>query len=145
MPHTIPNDILIPQIAALLQEGKEVLFTPTGNSMRPFIEGGQDVVTLRKLPHIKVGDICLAQISRSPAYVLHRVIRIESDQITLMGDGNLQGEEHCTADNIVGTVIRIQTPKGFRKPLTRGRLWYQLRKWRRILLKIYRHTYPIQR
>ena len=33
----IANDILIPEIERLLKDGKEVRFTPSGVSMRPFI------------------------------------------------------------------------------------------------------------
>lgn len=42
MGHIVANDILIPEIAQMLAEGREVRFTPTGNSMRPWIEGGRD-------------------------------------------------------------------------------------------------------
>ena len=35
----IANDILIPELTRLLNEEKEVRFTPAGTSMRPFIEG----------------------------------------------------------------------------------------------------------
>ena len=38
----LPNEIFIPEITRLVSEGKQVVFTPTGVSMRPFIEGGVD-------------------------------------------------------------------------------------------------------
>ena len=123
-------------MAALLREGKDVRFTPTGVSMRPFIEGGRDVVVLRKLPQVRVGDISLAAIGQS--FVLHRVIAVEGNAVTLLGDGNIGQTEHCTTADILGTVVRIENAKGRRKPLTRGRLWYYIRPCRRILLKIYR-------
>ena len=150
----VNNNVLIPEMASLLREGKDVRFTPTGVSMRPFIEGSSDVVVLRKLPQVRVGDIALAEIahplSNSEAvqpltakrsnifYVLHRVIAVEGDEVTLLGDGNIGHTEHCTTGDILGTVIRIENAKGRRKPLTRGRLWYYIRPCRRILLKIYR-------
>ncbi len=136
MKKCVNNDILIPEMADLLREGKDVRFTPTGVSMRPFIEGGKDVVVLRKLPTVSVGDIALAALQNT--YVLHRVIAIQNNNITLMGDGNIGNTEHCTLADILGTVIRIENARGRRKPLTRGRLWYHIRPCRRILLKIYR-------
>ena len=136
MTKKVENNILIPEMASLLCEGKDVRFTPTGVSMRPFIEGGSDVVVLRKLPHVRVGDISLAAIGQS--FVLHRVIAVEGDKVTLLGDGNIGYSEHCTTADILGTVIRIENAQGRRKPLTRGRLWYYIRPCRRILLKIYR-------
>ena len=136
MTKKVENEILIPEMAALLREGKQVRFTPTGVSMRPFIEGGKDVVVLIKKPDVRVGDIALAAIGS--AFVLHRVIEVAGDAVTLLGDGNIGHSEHCTKADILGTVIRIETAGGRRKPLTRGRLWYHIRPCRRILLKVYR-------
>ena len=96
MGHVVANDILIPEMARLLAEGREVRFTPTGNSMRPWIEGGRDSVVLRRLLRTaRVGDIVLAQSAMPDAqtakYVLHRVVRVEENGkcVILMGDGNL--------------------------------------------------------
>ena len=140
----VENDILIPEISRLLNEGKEVRFTPSGVSMRPYIEGDRDSVILAKLNRLpKVGDILLAQVQTlcgRQTYVLHRLIRIEGEVYVLQGDGNLSGEERCPYGDILGTVIRIENPQGRRKILTRGRLWFYLRPLRKYLLKIYRHT-----
>ncbi|MCQ2339825.1 MAG: S24/S26 family peptidase [Paludibacteraceae bacterium] len=139
MPHLVDNTVLIPEMVRLLHEGKSVTFTPTGVSMRPFIEGGQDSVILIKADQLRVGDIVLAQITPNH-YVLHRLIALQGDQVTLMGDGNLFGQEHCSRSDVLAKVQRIISPKGHRKPLTRGRLWLMLLPLRRLLLKVYRHT-----
>lgn len=141
----IANDILIPEIERLLKDGKEVRFTPSGVSMRPFIEGDQDSVILTSLTRSpRIGDILLVRLESnspmSPTFVLHRLVRIEGDTLVLQGDGNLVGEERCGASDIIGIVKRIESPSGRRKPLTRGRLWYHMRRWRWLLLKIYRHS-----
>lgn len=141
----IANDILIPEIERLLKDGKEVRFTPSGVSMRPFIEGDRDSVILTSLSRSpRIGDILLVRIESnspmSPTFVLHRLVRIEGDTLVLQGDGNLLGEERCGASDIIGIVKRIESPSGRRKPLTRGRLWYHMRRWRWFLLKIYRHS-----
>jgi hypothetical protein len=140
----IANDILIPELARLIAEGKEVRFTPSGVSMRPFIEGDRDsvILTALKTPPRR-GDILLAQVSTlcgNTTYVLHRLIRIENETYILQGDGNLTGEERCALGDIIGRVTRIENPDGRRKMLTRGRVWYALRPVRKWLLKIYRHT-----
>ena len=58
----IANDILIPELARLLKEGKEVRFTPSGVSMRPFIEGDRDSVILAVVSGSpRKGDILLAK------------------------------------------------------------------------------------
>lgn len=140
----IANDILIPELARLIAEGKEVRFTPSGVSMRPFIEGDRDSVILTALnTPPRRGDILLAQVSTlcgNTTYVLHRLIRIENETYILQGDGNLAGEERCALGDIIGRVTRIENPAGRRKMLTRGRVWYALRPVRKWLLKIYRHT-----
>ncbi len=140
VPHLVQNSILIPQIAELLREGKEVRFTPTGVSMRPFIEGGCDTVVLRLLAEVRVGDITLCDLGGT--YVLHRVIAVDSEHqsLTMRGDGNLRGTETCALDKVLGTVVRIETPNGWRKPLTRGWLWNKLFRYHWLLLKVYRHS-----
>ena len=145
----IANEILIPELARLLGEEKEVRFTPSGVSMRPFIEGDKDSVILAPMARTpRRGDIILAQVTGSSGqhtYVLHRLVRIEQNAgqniYVLQGDGNLTGEETCRQADIIGRVVAIETPSGRRKPLTRGRLWYHLRPFRHYLLKIYRHSW----
>ncbi len=138
----VENDILIPELARLLNEGKEVRFTPAGVSMRPFIEGDKDSVILAPLTRDpQRGDILLAQVQTlcgRQTYVLHRLIRVEGDQLTLMGDGNMAGTETCSRGDVIGIVRRIESPKGRRKLLTSGYVWYILRPLRKWLLKIYR-------
>ena len=120
--------------------------------MRPFIEGGRDTVVLRKPTRIRVGDSALAHITLGLAaelpperqYVLHRVIAV-GDTVTLMGDGNLRGQEYCRPEDILGIVIRIESPRGHRKPATRGYLWRLLLPFRWFLLKVYRHLPGIRR
>lgn len=147
MVHVVANDILISEIAQMLAEGCEVRFTPTGNSMRPWIEGGRDSVVLcRLLRPAKVGDIVLAQSAmpnvQTAKFVLHRVVRIEENgkYVVLMGDGNFAGEEVCSPDDIFGFVVRVENCRGWRKPLTRGRLWRILLPYRKQLLWLYRKT-----
>ena len=145
----VENDILIPELARLLAEGKEVRFTPSGVSMRPFIEGDKDSVVLSPLDSSpKKGDLLLAEataLDGQKKYVLHRLIDIEGAETSeplyiLMGDGNLSGTESCTRTGIIGRVTRIETSSGRTKPLTRGRLWLRLKPHRSFLLKLYRHT-----
>lgn len=144
----IANDILIPELARLLKEEKEVRFTPSGNSMRPFIEGEKDSVVLSPLNNPpRKGDILLArvQIADRKTFVLHRVLRVEKHEqetiFVLQGDGNLQGEERCTIDEIIGIVKHVEYPSGRKKMHASACLWQRLLPIRTYLLKIYRHTW----
>ena len=132
----VPNDILLGEVAAVLREGREAVITPTGNSMLPFIRDGRDRVVLRRLDEIAVGDIVL--MHTGGRYVLHRVIGIDGEQITLMGDGNLKSVEQGTRAEIVGTVTEIIRPDGRSIRPGKGRLWRALKPVRRYILAIYR-------
>ena len=107
---TLPNEILLGEVAAILQEGREAVIIPTGNSMLPFIRGGVDRVVLRRKPAVAVGDIVLAKIG--DRFILHRVISRKDDALTLMGDGNVRGTEACRTEDVIGTVAEIIRPSG---------------------------------
>ena len=133
---TLPNDILLGEVAAVLNEGREAVIIPTGNSMQPFIRGGVDRVVLRRREGVAVGDIVLARIG--DRYLLHRVIAREGDSLTLMGDGNVRGTESCLTADVLGTVAQIIRPSGRVRIPGRARFWRMLKPIRRYLLGIYR-------
>ena len=132
----IANEVLLEEAATLMAEGREVSFTPLGSSMLPFIRGGRDSVTLRKQDSVAVGDIALVRLP-GPRYVLHRVIGVTPEQVTLMGDGNLSGTETCPPEEVLGTVTAIQRGKRVVTPGS-GRWWRTLKPFRRYILAIYR-------
>ena len=136
---TLPNDVLLGEVTAVLQSGREAVILPTGNSMLPFIRGGVDRVVLRARPDVAVGDIVLVRIDGN--YLLHRVYAREGDALTLMGDGNLAGTERCTVADVLGTVSEIIRPSGRRITPGPGRLWRRLRPLRRVILGVYRRLF----
>ena len=119
----------------MLEEGRTVRFTPLGNSMLPFIRGGRDNVVLCKKDSVEVGDIVLVRLQGR--YVLHRVIGLDGEKVTLMGDGNISGTEECTLKDVMGTVTEIGRGNKTVKP-GKGRLWRALKPVRRYILAIYR-------
>ena len=133
---TLPNDVLLGEVAAVLREGREAVIIPTGNSMLPFIRGGVDRVVLRRREGVAVGDIVLVKIGER--YILHRVIAREGDALTLMGDGNVRGTKSCRTENVIGTVAEIIRPSGRVRIPGRARLWRMLKPIRRYLLALWR-------
>jgi hypothetical protein len=127
---------MLGEVSQLLHEGREVVMTPKGNSMRPFIRGQVDSVRLQRPEELKVGDIALAR--HDGRYVLHRIIKIDGDQVTMMGDGNLQGIEQIQKSDVTGVVVEIITPEGKRHKPSSGWVWRKLLPFRKYLLKIYR-------
>ena len=71
--------------------------------MRPFLEHNRDKALLSKPTTIQKGDAVLAEISPG-VFVLHRIIKIEGDDITLRGDGNLAIEQ-CKRADVRGFVL----------------------------------------
>ena len=136
---TLPNDVLLGEVAAVLREGREAVIIPTGNSMLPFIRGGRDRVVLCRRETVAVGDIVLVHIGGQ--YLLHRVFAADGDALTLMGDGNLAGTERCRVDDVIGSVTEIIRPSGRHVRPGKARLWRVLRPIRRYLLGIYRRLF----
>lgn len=139
----LPNAVMLGEVASLLAEGRSVVILPTGNSMLPFIIGGKDNVEL-KMKEPREGDIVLASLSPG-TYVLHRIKSLDGDLVTLKGDGNLEGVEHCGTADVCGTVCAILHRSGRRVDCTsagfarRSARWAALpRTVRRYLLAILR-------
>lgn len=118
----LPNEILIPEIRKLINEGHTTTFRVRGFSMRLFLEDRRDKVILGPCSSVKVGDVILAEISKDH-YVLHRIIRKQGNSLTLKGDGNVRGTESCTTENIVGIALGFYR-KGRTVPdMVTGKKW----------------------
>jgi hypothetical protein len=132
----LPNNVMLGEVSRLLLEGREVVLMPKGNSMRPFIRGEVDQVRLQRADELKVGDIVLAHFDEH--YVLHRIIAIDGNKVTLMGDGNLQGVEEVHKSDVSGVVVEVIAPDGERRKPSNGYVWRKLLPVRKYLLKVYR-------
>lgn len=139
---TVPNDILLGEVTNLLSEGQEVIILTKGCSMLPYLRSEKDSVVLRKKDDVEVGDIVLAHLGGG-RYVLHRIFKLEGDKVTLMGDGNVKGQEFCTKSDISGTVIRFIKQNGKEKVPGKGRVWRFFLPVRRYLLAFHRRILRI--
>ena len=134
---------IIEEAIRLVREGVSVTLPVNGNSMLPFIIGGKESVILHGPGLTDVGDVVLAWVDGC-RYVVHRIIRIDGDRVTLMGDGNLAGTEHCTLNDIKAIATHVVDAKErthylynrWRK--SAAKIWFRLRPMRRYLLAIYR-------
>ena len=134
---------IIEEAIRLVREGVSVTLPVNGNSMLPFIIGGKESVILQGPGLIDVGDVVLAWAD-GYRYVVHRIVRIDGERVTLMGDGNLVGTEHCLIGDIKARVTHVVDAKGRTHYLYKGwrklaaKVWFWLRPVRRYLLAIYR-------
>ncbi len=128
----------------MVSSGESITLLSKGRSMLPFIVGERDSVTLTPIGDaIEIGDILLAKIPLTKRYLIHRVIKIEGDRVTLMGDGNILLTEECQRQDIVARVTAIVTPNRVVDPYSKSQLryaslWRTLRPIRRYLLFIMR-------
>ena len=134
---------IIEEAIRLVREGVSVTLPVNGNSMLPFIIGGKESVILQQPKLPKVGGVVLAWAD-GYRYVVHRIVRIDGERVTLMGDGNLMGTEHCLIGDIKARVTHVVDAKGRTHYLYKGwrklaaKVWFWLRPVRRYLLAIYR-------
>jgi len=141
-----PNALLLPEIVKMMDEGHTVTLRLRGFSMRPFLEDNRDKALLTKAKNPKVGDPVLAEIEPKH-FVLHRIVAINGNEVTLRGDGNL-GVEHCRLEDVKGSVIgfyrkgraKMDRTDGW-KWKTYSWFWMRLLPLRRYLLAFYRRIW----
>ena len=140
----LPNAVMLKEVSNFLDEGRTVTIMTKGSSMSPFIRGERDSVELIKNDKVEVGDIVLAHLGNG-RYVLHRVHALDSEKVTLKGDGNLDATESCTLADVCGTVTAVLC--GERRRFDCTKPWFKRasRRWvaaprivRRYFLGIYR-------
>lgn len=142
----LPNNEILRDVIALVNEGQRVTLPVKGYSMLPFIIGWLESVELVKPQQIAKGDVVLAWINGN-RYVIHRIIKIDGDRVQLMGDGNLSGDEFCNKADVKAKAEYVIGSDGSRHYLyTRWRtigsqIWWALKPLRRIILGVYRRTW----
>lgn len=119
----------------LLREGREVTMRVMGQSMIPFLKSSEQI-TLRpfRSEDLRVGVIVMAKVEQK-RYVVHRIYRISSEHITLLGDGNLN-PEYVKRSDICGVVDSSHFEQRV------ARLWQWMRPLRRYPLAIMRRILP---
>ncbi len=139
----IANEVLIPEIINLLHEGHTVTLKVKGYSMRPFLEHERDKVKLASKTDWQINDVVLAEIAPK-RYVLHRLIALDGDKVTLLGDGNL-ATEHCSISDLHGVAVAFFRKDREKADSCDGKkwkvyswIWMRLRPIRRYLLFLYR-------
>ena len=139
----ITDGVILDEAVRLVSDGVSVTLPVNGRSMLPFIIGGQESVILQKPETVEVGDVVLAWVEGC-RWVVHRIIRIDGNHVTLMGDGNIVGTEHCTIADVKARVTHVVSADGKthyiynRWRMLGAKVWWRLRPIRRYLLFIYR-------
>ncbi len=138
----VDNAELFPFIISLLEKGHTATLRLRGFSMRPFLEDNRDVALLAALDGCpSIGAPVLAEVTPG-RWVLHRLIDVEGEAVTLLGDGNLT-PEHCRICDLRAQVVGFYrkgsstlTPVASRRWTIYSWWWMRLRPIRRYLLGI---------
>lgn len=140
----IPNEVFFSYIMEEINAGNSVRIPSKGNSMLPFIRPFEDEIELSPINEnsVREGNIVLSK-TKENRYVVHRIEKIESDKITLRGDGNLSTRETCNINSIFAEVTGIYregktvTKSSIKWKLAKNR-WFSSPILRRVYLGIYR-------
>ena len=130
---TVSNKELFSIARDTLLEGNVVRLSVNGQSMLPFFRSGS-TITLRPLCEGDVRKYNVVMADAGHAFVVHRIIAVEGDVVTLLGDGNYNGTELVTCDKIYGVVDCSPLHIFFAK------IWLVLRPVRRFPLAIFRRV-----
>ena len=118
----------------ILLEGANITVSVKGHSMLPFFRSGSTV----ELRPIKEEDFKRYNVVLADAgghFVIHRIIAIDGDKVTLLGDGNSVGTEVMTKDKVYGII------ECSKMHIFLAKIWFLLRPVRRYPLAILRRIF----
>lgn len=139
----IANDVYIPMLKELVEEGKEVSMMISGSSMNPFLIHQRDYILMKKPQELlKSGDMVFFQ-RKDGAYVMHRIHHMDQEgKLYIIGDAQTKMEGPIDQEQVFAIVTKVQR-KG--KWITSGNFWWEffehiwlhLIPFRRILMRLY--------
>lgn len=144
MKKSIPNEILLPEVARLIEAGHTVTITVRGNSMNPFLVDRRDRIILGGFtPNDLQPGVAVLARDTTGRIVFHRIIRRNGESLTLQGDGNLTQTEETSVAQVMGLMREaIRKEKHYS---ANGKTWKRYSYWwiilkpvRRWLLAIFR-------
>jgi hypothetical protein len=130
---TIDNRELFSIVRDTLLEGEKVRVSVKGQSMLPFFRSGS-TITLRPVREQDIRKYNVVMADAGHAFVVHRIIEVNGDKVTLLGDGNYNGTERVTRDKIYGVVDCSALHLFF------AQIWLWMRAVRRFPLAIFRRV-----
>lgn len=105
------------EFVAVMQEsldrGQEFIFTPSGKSMLPMLDGKHDKVTFSKKPdQLKKYDVAFYVRRKTDQLVLHRMIGFTKDGAYIFCGDNQYGYEYGVGDDDVLAIMTAFTHNG---------------------------------
>ena len=98
---------LTPFISEVINNGKSVKLTVTGNSMFPLFTHERDIVEIKKSPVYRKRDVIL-YVRTTGDLVLHRIVKKKEGVFYLCGDNQTAVEFPIYEDQIIGKLISYE-------------------------------------
>ena len=130
---SVDNFATFSVVRDILLEGENVTVAVNGQSMLPFFRSGSKV-TLRPIKAEDYKKYAVVFADAGGRFVIHRIINIEGQMVTLLGDGNYNGTETMPKDRVYGVIDCSKSHIFFAK------IWLWLRPVRRFPLAIFRRV-----
>lgn len=120
------EDIAKGHIEELVEPGALFVMHVTGYSMLPLLGYGDDKIVLRRTTPEDdiIGRIAMFR-AKDEHIIVHRVMKVEGESVTLRGDGNIVQYEHCLRSEIIGVVERVIRESGREVDCTTR--WWRIR------------------
>ena len=105
----IANDVYIPVLKELVEEGKEVSMMISGSSMNPFLIHQRDYILMKKPEEeLKAGDMVFFQ-RNDGAYVMHRIHHInKKEKLFIIGDAQTEMEGPIDKEQVFAIIIKVK-------------------------------------
>ena len=132
---SVANVATFSVVRDILLEGQTVKVTVKGQSMLPFFISGS-TVTIRPIESSDFKRYNVVFADAGNHFVIHRIIDIQGDNVTLLGDGNIVGTETMSREKVYGIVDCSAMHLFFAK------IWVALRPVRRFPLAFFRRVTP---
>lgn len=139
---TLPPELLVSRIIALLEHCDAVPLTITGSSMSPFLIHGRDTVYLSKPDRpLRKGDMIFYRRDNG-RYILHRIYRVDSDRYWLVGDAQTGIEPGIRSDQVIALVTAVRRKDKLLKPGSLcwdffEKIWLHMIPLRPYMVKVY--------
>ena len=135
------SHVSMKEIEQQIEKNQYVAIVPVGTSMWPFIKNKSQSVVLKKIDRTpKLYDVVFFK-RESGAYVLHRVIDFNNDNLIVCGDSQYYTEE-VEVSKVIAIMEGFYEGKKYiacddAKYLKRVKKWYSRKFLRKISLKLY--------
>lgn len=107
----------------LEHEGKLIKY-PTGTSMLPLLRQGKDVFLVQKpFRELRKNDVVLYK--RKDKYILHRIIKINGENLVIIGDNCVTKEYDIKTKDVLGIMTHItRSNKNIDVEKSKSYKWY---------------------